>query len=100
MRNVPKQLIILFVITSLFFIPFVTSVPAQEQMEEESKEAGSMTVDLLLIRPFGILATLLGSAAFVVSLPFSAMGGNIEPAYEKMVAEPAAFTFRRPLGSF
>jgi len=59
-----------------------------------------MAFDLLLMRPFGMIATVLGSAAFVVSLPFSFMGGNIEPAYEKMVEDPAAYTFNRPLGDF
>jgi hypothetical protein len=33
-----------------------------------------------------------------VSLPFSAMGGNTKTAFNKMVADPAAFTFKRPLG--
>lgn len=58
----------------------------------------AMAADVLLLRPLGIVATVLGSAAFVVSLPFSALGGNVGQAADKLVAEPAAYTFKRPLG--
>jgi hypothetical protein len=98
MYNISKRFIIFFVIVAMVIIPFASTALAQEQDGEA--DAGKMTIDLLLMRPFGILAVVLGSAAFVVSLPFSAMGGNIEPAYEKMVAAPASYTFKRPLGSF
>jgi len=48
----------------------------------------------------GIVATVFGCAVFVVSLPFSALGGNTKQAVQKLVKEPAAFTFVRPLGEF
>ena len=99
MYQITKQSMIFFVIAAVVFVPFAAAL-AQGQGEEESSSTGQMTFDLLLIRPFGMLATLLGSAAFLVSLPFSALGGNVEPAYEKMVVAPALYTFDRPLGSF
>ncbi len=99
MNSIVKHVMIFFVIVSLTLVPVAVAL-AQGQTEDESASPGKMTFDLILVRPFGILATLLGSAAFIVSLPFSAMGGDIEPAYEKMVVAPAAYTFSRPLGSF
>jgi hypothetical protein len=30
--------------------------------------------------------------------PFSAMGGNFGESFDKLVKEPAAYTFTRPLG--
>lgn len=92
--------IIFVVIAALVFVSLSTGALAQDQSEGGDAEAGTMTFDLLLVRPFGVLATVLGSAAFVVSLPFTAVGGSVEPAYEKMVKAPAAYTFTRPLGSF
>jgi hypothetical protein len=62
--------------------------------------AGGMIIDGLVVRPLGLVATILGSVAFVVTLPFSALGGNVDEAREKLVAEPAAYTFRRCLGCF
>jgi hypothetical protein len=47
-----------------------------------------------------VVATAIGTVFFVVSLPFSAAGGNIDIASEKLVKKPARFTFKRPLGEF
>jgi len=60
--------------------------------------AGAMTFDLILMRPIGLAASIVGAAVFIVSLPFSALGGNHEAAAEKLINEPLFFTFQRPLG--
>ncbi|MBW2073094.1 MAG: hypothetical protein JRI89_17840 [Deltaproteobacteria bacterium] len=57
-----------------------------------------MTFDLIVLRPVGLAATVIGTAVFIVSLPFSAMGGNTNEAAEKLISEPAKYTFSRPLG--
>jgi hypothetical protein len=57
-----------------------------------------MAADAFVVRPVGAVATLLGSVVYVISLPFSHYGGNQPQAYEALVADPAEFTFRRPLG--
>ena len=43
----------------------------------EAPKAYSMIGDLVIARPLLIGATVLGAAAFVVSLPFTALGGNV-----------------------
>ncbi|MCC7257813.1 MAG: hypothetical protein IT486_05540 [Gammaproteobacteria bacterium] len=58
----------------------------------------AMFADGLLVRPLGLGATVLGAATWLVTLPFSALGGNIDEATQKLVVEPAQFTFTRPLG--
>lgn len=63
-------------------------------------DPAAMTMDLVLARPGGFLATLAGSAVFVVSLPFSALGGNTNEAWDSLVVTPAVYTFKRPLGNF
>jgi hypothetical protein len=60
--------------------------------------AGAMAFDLILMRPVGLAATIVGAAIFIVSIPFSALGGNSEAAAEKLINEPLFFTFQRPLG--
>jgi hypothetical protein len=59
-----------------------------------------MMFDLAVVRPVGIVATAVGCVFFVVSSPFSALGGNINSAGEKLVKDPVAYTFKRPLGEF
>ncbi len=67
---------------------------------ENDPSAGAMIADTVLARPMGIATTIVGSALFVVSLPFSALGGNVKIAYNKLVKEPFVFSFKRPLGDF
>ncbi|QMU61511.1 MAG: hypothetical protein GKR92_07290 [Gammaproteobacteria bacterium] len=66
----------------------------------ESGSAEVMVADAIVARPIGLVATVVGSAVYVVSLPFSILGGNEKQAREKLVTEPTAFTFKRPLGKF
>ena len=63
-------------------------------------DPAAMTMDLVLARPGGLLATIAGAAIFVVSAPFSALGGNTGEAWNSLVVTPAAYTFKRPLGEF
>ena len=100
MNKLKKQSMVLLLIITLVFIPFGTSALAKGQTSDDEISGAFMTADLILARPLGIVATVLGCAVFVVSLPFSALGGNTKQAAQKLVKEPAAFTFTRPLGEF
>ena len=60
--------------------------------------AASMALDALLIRPASLVATVVGTVTYVVTLPFSALGGNAGEAGNALVLEPAKYTFVRPLG--
>jgi hypothetical protein len=66
--------------------------------ELDEPTALAMAGDLLIARPAGVVLTALGSVAFVVSLPFSAAGGNVGQAAEHLVIKPAKTTFVRCLG--
>lgn len=75
-------------------------VAAYEEVPAHPASANLMIVDALVMRPATFGATLLGGVAFVISLPFSATGGNVAEAKEKLIMEPWRFTFNRPLGKF
>lgn len=60
--------------------------------------AFAMIGDLLIARPLLIGATAIGAVAFVVSLPFTAAGGNIGEAGKALVLEPGESAFVRCLG--
>jgi hypothetical protein len=62
--------------------------------------AGAMAVDAVAVRPLGLVATVIGTGLFVISLPFSALGGNVDEAAQQLVVAPARFTFKRPLGEY
>ncbi|MGE8497287.1 MAG: multidrug transporter [Pseudomonas sp.] len=61
-------------------------------------KAFSMLGDLLIARPLLIGATAIGAVAFVVSLPFTALGGNVGEAGHALVVEPGKEAFVRCLG--
>ncbi|MBN1627000.1 MAG: hypothetical protein JW944_10795 [Deltaproteobacteria bacterium] len=56
--------------------------------------------DILVVRPLGVAATLVGTAIFIVSMPFSAPSGSISKVADEIVLKPARFTFKRPVGYF
>ena len=100
MRNNAKSWVVFGVIAALIGVPFATSALAQEYFETKEPGGGDMIYDVLVIRPIGIVATAVGSIFWVFGLPFSASGDNVDTATQKLVKDPAAYTFDRPLGEF
>ena len=100
MHKIAKKSMVFLLIVTLVFIPFGTAALAESQTMNDDLSAGAMAADLLLIRPLGIVATVVGTAIFIVALPFSALGGNTKEASQKLVVDPVKFTFKRALGDF
>ncbi|AHI29515.1 hypothetical protein [Marinobacter similis] len=65
---------------------------------DESPSALAMTGDAIFARPVLFATTVIGSAVYLVSLPFSLLGGNAGEAGEVLVVGPAKATFVRCLG--
>ncbi len=70
----------------------------QSNGAEEKPAALAMAADLVIVRPLMLGATVLGSAFWLVALPFSAAGGNVKQSAETLVIGPARTTFVRCLG--
>lgn len=100
MHRMAKRSIIFVLVAALVFIPFGTSALAETHTNKDEIDAGTMAADFLFARPVGIVSVVVGSALFIVSLPFSALGGNVKDASRKLVIDPINFTFKRPLGEF
>ncbi len=66
---------------------------------DEAPSAAAMAFDAVIVRPLGLVATVAGIGLFIVHLPFSLIAGEppSDPA-RRLIAEPAAYTFTRPLG--
>ena len=65
---------------------------------DEKPNAFAMAGDLVVARPIGLVMTAVGGAAFVVSLPFTALAGSVSESAENLVLGPAKETFVRCLG--
>jgi hypothetical protein len=71
---------------------------AADSVRYDDASFGTMLVDAAVARPLGLGATVVGTAIWIVTLPFSALGGNIDDAASELIIKPARFTFIRPLG--
>lgn len=78
---------------------FQVSAQAPGSVDEKDPTAMGMAADMLLARPLGLVATVIGTTVFVVALPITVFqDGGVENSAAKLVVEPARYTFVRPLG--
>ncbi len=94
-----KKIVSCFLLISLVFYPlFALAATVETEPDKEQNSGEAMLVDIVAERPLGLVATLGGTLVFLVSWPFSALGGNSEEAWDSLVVAPAKYTFQRPLG--
>lgn len=98
MHRWTKRSLVLVMVAALVCTTTGFSALAQDQKLEDKVTPEGMMVDFVLLRPLGVVATVVGTAFFIVSLPFSGPSGSADVAFKKLVKEPASFTFARPLG--
>lgn len=89
MTQLTSRLLSLAASTSLLL---ALSQPASAAIEIDETDFGpsygTMMVDTVAGKPLQLIAALAGTAAYVVSLPFSLAAGNAEQAQQKLVVEP------------
>jgi hypothetical protein len=100
MHKFLKQSMAIFIIVAMIFVPAGYATEGKNLGPAQDITEGKMLIDFFLFRPLGIVATVGGATVFVVSLPFSALGGNAKMAGKKLVADPFLYTFDRKLGGF
>lgn len=101
MLSYRKTLVMCFLIFALLASPLAAlSETVERRIGEKENSAEMMTVDLIAARPIGLVATVGGTLVYLISWPFSALGGNSDQAWQTLVVSPAEYTFKRPLGEF
>lgn len=94
---------VLALTTGLLALPAQAEVVQQNTSGDpaytlEAPKGYAMAGDLIIARPLLIGATVIGAGLFLVSLPFTAAGGNIGEAGQALVVEPGMAAFVRCLG--
>lgn len=95
-KRIIRFLAAMLVMSNIVFNP--AAMADRYNMTDGAATGGTMLADTVLVRPFMLVSTVVGAAAFIVTLPFSALGGNVGEAGNTLVMEPARYTFVRPLG--
>ncbi len=71
---------------------FASMQPALAAIEIDETDFGpsyeTMTVDTIVGKPLQLVTAVAGTAAYLVSLPFSLIGGNADQAQQKLFVEP------------
>jgi hypothetical protein len=60
----------------------------------------AVVMDTFVARPACFAATVIGSAVFVVALPFAVLSKSTKKTADILVVKPGKATFTRPLGNF
>jgi len=95
MRGLRKTLFI-FAAISLTIGSLYTAGWTEEKWKKGDPIADEWNMmDLLIARPMGIAAGIVGTAVFIVSLPFTIPTGSLEDAAKMFVVEPFKFSFVR-----
>lgn len=100
MKNSLFKALISLLLSSLLIASPVRAEPQPADNPDLMTKPGTFTMagDAVIARPLLLLATATGAVLFVVSLPFSLLGNNVEQAADKLVLTPARATFTRCLG--
>jgi hypothetical protein len=75
-----------------------TGSPAFSAVTEEAPSGRAVVIDIMLVRPLSLAATVIGAGVFIIGLPFTIPSSSVDVAARKLIVEPFRFTFARPLG--
>src|SRR5271169_7247760 len=85
----------LVTLTCLLGILFCSVAPS---VADEGNTSLEVIADVFIVRPGCFLATICGSALFVVALPVAALSKSVHSTAHTLVVIPARATFSRPVG--
>ena len=70
----------------------ISMQPALAAIEIDESDFGpsyeTMVVDTVVGKPLQLVSAVAGTAAYIVSIPFSLIGGNADQAQQKLFVEP------------
>jgi hypothetical protein len=84
--------------TTLIACVLAFTIIGTSKSSAANPNGAAIALDTVVIRPVCFAATIVGSAFFVLSLPFAAASRSVHQTAETLVLKPAAATFTRPLG--
>lgn len=79
----------------------VVSLPGVAQANEQGTESGddvAIMFDLMVLRPVGAVASVVGFVVFVGAIPISLITGSFKKSFRALVAKPFSYTVLRDLG--
>ena len=97
MKRFKKIFLILLTLSMVMGGLYSTGWAGENFRRDDPVAHGWSAVDLIVARPLGIVAGIVGSTIFVVSLPFTLPSGNVGNAADMLVVQPFQFSFTRKI---
>ena len=99
MKRAKRRVVVSVLASTMLFAAMAAPITAQAA-ESNLDRAGEMEMigDAIFARPLLLASTVVGAGLYVVTLPFSLLGGNPGEAAEVLVMNPGKNTFVRCLG--
>jgi hypothetical protein len=95
-----KKIFLLLLIFSLVTVSLYSTVWAGAQWRDDWAKNDPVgqeysIMDIILARPLGVVAGILGTGLFIVSLPFTIPTGSVGDAADMFIVQPFQFSFTR-----
>lgn len=84
-------------ITFFLVVAAVTCISAPAFGDMGGDDA-AVLADVIFVRPVGLAAVVVGTALFIVALPFSIPSSSVGLTARVLIVEPFNYTFVRPIG--
>ncbi len=95
MKGIKKIFLLLLAISLVTGCLYSTGWAGDKFRSDDPVAHGWNALDLILARPFGIAAGIIGSAIFIVTLPFTIPSGGVDEAADMFIVQPFQFSFKR-----
>ena len=91
-----KKAFFMFMVMSLVMVNLYTVGWTEEERTKVDPSADELNmIDLLIARPMGIAAGIIGTGVFILSLPFTIPTKSVDEAAQMFVVRPFKFSFVR-----
>ena len=97
MKGFRKIFLLLLTLSLVMGGLYSTGWAGENFRKDDPVAHGWSAVDLIVARPLGIVAGIVGTTIFVVALPFTIPSGNVGNAADMFIAQPFRFSFTRKI---
>ncbi len=97
MKTFKRELSFFLILSFLVFGFYSEGLSWEKWTKDDPITDEWIVMDILLARPLGIVAGIVGSGLFVLSLPFSIPTQSVGKMSEILIERPFKFSFKREL---
>lgn len=95
MKGLKKILLLLLTVSLMLGSLYSTGWAEDNWAKKDPVGHGWSAMDIIIARPFGIAAGIVGTGIFIVSLPFTIPTGGVGDAANMFIVQPFQFSFVR-----